>query len=162
MFHNRFRFRALLPLTHTLKAYTQGITYNAGPCLYHTPGLADPASLLQTLPELVTPLKGHSLSARICPPTLPAPSERFGRLKKLWKLLAYLQQWWWGKGVGGGHGLSALSTRRGGWLSVFSAYRGEGRRLSALFTFREGGWGGGKDFQLCLHTGVGATAFIFV
>ena len=33
---------------------------------------------LQTLPELVTPLKGHSLSPRSCPPTLSAPSERFG------------------------------------------------------------------------------------
>ena len=28
--------------------------------------------LLQTLPELVTPLKGHSLSPCSCPPTLPA------------------------------------------------------------------------------------------
>ena len=30
----------------------------------------------QTLPELVTPLKGHS-SPRSCPPTLSAPSGRF-------------------------------------------------------------------------------------
>ena len=41
-----------------------------------------PASLsgtvLQTLPELVAPLKGHSLSPRSCPLTLSAPSERFG------------------------------------------------------------------------------------
>ena len=78
--------------------------------------------------------------------------------------------------MGGGHGLSALSTRRGGWLSVFSAYRGEGRRLSALFTFREGGGGGGgqrfsalstyrsggNGFHLCLNKGVGAMAFSFV
>ena len=35
-------------------------------------------TFLQTLPELVTPLKGHSLSLRSCPPTRSAPSERFG------------------------------------------------------------------------------------
>ena len=33
-------------------------------------------TFLQTLPELVTPLKGHSLSPHGCPPTLSAPSER--------------------------------------------------------------------------------------
>ena len=33
---------------------------------------------LQTLPDLVTPLKGHSLSPRSCPPTRSAPSERYG------------------------------------------------------------------------------------
>ena len=37
-----------------------------------------PSTLLQTLPDLVTPLKGHSLSPRSCPPTRSAPSERFG------------------------------------------------------------------------------------
>ena len=35
-------------------------------------------TFLQTLPDLVTPLKGYSLSPRICPPTLSAPSEWFG------------------------------------------------------------------------------------
>ena len=30
------------------------------------------------LPDLVTPLKGHSLSPRSCPPTRSASSERFG------------------------------------------------------------------------------------
>ena len=35
-------------------------------------------TFLQILPELVTPLKGHSLSPRSCPPTLSAPSERSG------------------------------------------------------------------------------------
>ena len=35
-------------------------------------------SFLQTLPDSVTPLKGHSLSPRNCPPTRSAPSERFG------------------------------------------------------------------------------------
>ena len=35
-------------------------------------------AFLQTLPDLVTPLKGHSLSARSCPATRSAPSERFG------------------------------------------------------------------------------------
>ena len=32
----------------------------------------------QSLPDLVTPLKGHSLSPRSCPATRSAPSERFG------------------------------------------------------------------------------------
>ena len=35
-------------------------------------------TFLQTLPDLVTPLKGHSESPRSCPPTRSAPSERFG------------------------------------------------------------------------------------
>ena len=35
-------------------------------------------TFLQTLPDLVTPLKGHSLSPRSCPPTRSPPSERFG------------------------------------------------------------------------------------
>ena len=35
-------------------------------------------TFLQTLPDLVTPLKGHSLSPRSCSPTRSAPSERFG------------------------------------------------------------------------------------
>ena len=33
-------------------------------------------TFLQTLPDLVTPLKGHSLSPRSCPATRSAPSER--------------------------------------------------------------------------------------
>ena len=35
-------------------------------------------TFLQTLPDLVTPLKGHSLLPRSCLPTRSAPSERFG------------------------------------------------------------------------------------
>ena len=35
-------------------------------------------TFLQTLPDLVKPLKGHSLSPRSCPATRSAPSERFG------------------------------------------------------------------------------------
>ena len=35
-------------------------------------------TFLQTVPDLVTPLKGHSLSPRSCPATRSAPSERFG------------------------------------------------------------------------------------
>ena len=35
-------------------------------------------TFLQTLPDLVTPLKGHSLSPRSYPPTRSAHSERFG------------------------------------------------------------------------------------
>ena len=34
-------------------------------------------TFLQTLPDLVTPLKGHSLSLCSCPPTWSAPSKRF-------------------------------------------------------------------------------------
>ena len=52
------------------------------PTLTHTSRHTLRASLsgtyLQTLPDLVTPLKGHSLSPRCCPPTRSAPSERFG------------------------------------------------------------------------------------
>ena len=47
-----------------------------------TPNPTLPASLSgsfpQTLPDLDTPLKGHSLSPRSCPPTWSAPSEKFG------------------------------------------------------------------------------------
>ena len=47
-----------------------------------TAGLTLRASLsgtfLQTLPDLVMPLKGHSLSPRRCPATRSSPSERFG------------------------------------------------------------------------------------
>ena len=35
-------------------------------------------TFLRTLPELLTPLKGHSLSPCSCPPMWSAPSERFG------------------------------------------------------------------------------------
>ena len=34
-------------------------------------------TFFQTLPDLVTPLKGHSLSPRSCPPARSAPSERY-------------------------------------------------------------------------------------
>ena len=36
------------------------------------------STFLQTLPYLVTPLKGHSLSPHSCPAMQSAPSERFG------------------------------------------------------------------------------------
>ena len=47
-------------------------------CMAHTPTLRAPLSgtLLLTLPDLVTPLKGHSLSPRSCPATRLAPSEK--------------------------------------------------------------------------------------
>ena len=44
----------------------------------HLPPTSASRTFLQTLPELVTSLKGHSLSPRSCPPSLSAPSERFG------------------------------------------------------------------------------------
>ena len=45
-----------------------------------SPTLRAPLSgtFLQTLPDLVMPLKGHSLSPRSCPATRSTPSERFG------------------------------------------------------------------------------------
>ena len=50
--------------------------------LLHRAGTTLRASLsgtfLRTLPDLVTPLKEHSLSPRSCPATRSAPSERFG------------------------------------------------------------------------------------
>ena len=46
-----------------------------------TPRVSLSGTFLQTLPELVTPLKGHSLSPRSCPPRLSAPSEGFGTNK---------------------------------------------------------------------------------
>ena len=63
---------------------------SAGPCLLTGPMhvgqcTADctlraslSCTFLQTLPYLVTPLRGHSLSPRSCPSTRSAPSERFG------------------------------------------------------------------------------------
>ena len=47
---------------------------------YIGPTLRAPLSgtFLQTLPDLVTPLKRHSLSPRSCPATRSAASERFG------------------------------------------------------------------------------------
>ena len=44
----------------------------------HTLRASLSGTLLQTLPDLVTPLKGYSLSLRSCPATRSAPSERFG------------------------------------------------------------------------------------
>ena len=44
------------------------------PTLHASPS----GTFLLTLPELVTPLKGNTLSLRICPPTRSAPCERFG------------------------------------------------------------------------------------
>ena len=43
----------------------------------HTPSIAF-GTFLQTLPDLVAPLKGHSLSPRSCTPTWSAPSEMSG------------------------------------------------------------------------------------
>ena len=42
----------------------------------HSASLSD--TFLQTLLDLVTPLKGQSLSPRSCPPMRSVPSERFG------------------------------------------------------------------------------------
>ena len=47
-------------------------------CMYATLQASISGTFLQTLPDLVMPLKGHSLSPRSCPPTQSVPSERFG------------------------------------------------------------------------------------
>ena len=72
------------------ECFSSGVTYFlaelAGRCRKAMPGvwcrltLRAPLSgtFLQTLPDLVTLLKGHSLSPRSCPPTRSAPPERFG------------------------------------------------------------------------------------
>ena len=44
----------------------------------HTLRASLSGTFLQTLPELVTPLKGHSLSPRSCLPTRSVLSERSG------------------------------------------------------------------------------------
>ena len=46
-------------------------------CVHHTLRASLSGTFLQALPDLVTPLKGHSLSPRSCPATRSAPSERF-------------------------------------------------------------------------------------
>ena len=43
------------------------------------------STFLQTLSELVTPLKGHSLSPRSCPPKLSSPFWRVWVLIRLWQ-----------------------------------------------------------------------------
>ena len=55
-------------LTRCHSQYRYSVTLRAPPS----------GTFLQTLPDLVTPLKGHSLSPRCCPATRSAPSERFG------------------------------------------------------------------------------------
>ena len=55
-----------------------GVSFIATNKVYTTLRASLSGTFLQTLPDLVTPLKGHSLSPRSCPPTRSAPSERFG------------------------------------------------------------------------------------
>ena len=54
---------------------TQHLTYHTHPTTLRA---SLSGTFLQILPDLVTPLKGHSLSPRSCPPTRSAHSERFG------------------------------------------------------------------------------------
>ena len=64
--------------------------------LNHHPEHSFPAPSSKTQPELVTPLKGHSLPLRICPPTLSVPSKRFGviiRLLEQDSVQACMQTW---------------------------------------------------------------------
>ena len=52
--------------------------FSVAETIRHTLRASLSGTFLPTLPDLVTPLKGHSLSPRSCPPTRSAPSERFG------------------------------------------------------------------------------------
>ena len=54
-----------------------GVEVERRHCTDHTLRVSLSGTFLQTLPDLVTPLKGHSLSPHSCPPTRSAPSERF-------------------------------------------------------------------------------------
>ena len=64
---------------------TLPITYNNMRLVFGTEFLREGCTLraslsgtfLQTLPELVTPVKTHSLFPRSCPPTVSAPSGKF-------------------------------------------------------------------------------------
>ena len=56
----------------------QGVPFITTNKVYTTLRASLSGTFLQTLPDLVTPLKGRSLSPRSCPPTRSAPSERFG------------------------------------------------------------------------------------
>ena len=73
----------LIKVEYKKKQWTETITPKKNyiyKCVMANATLRAPLSgtFLQTLPDLVTPLKGHSLSPRSCPATRSAPSERFG------------------------------------------------------------------------------------
>ena len=71
--------RRLHNTTELLTKVAEIYLYITLPSVWQTHTLWAPLSgtFLQTLPDLVTPLKGYSLSPRSCPPTRSAPSERF-------------------------------------------------------------------------------------
>ena len=71
--------RRLHNTTELLTKVAEIYLYITLPSVWQTHTLRAPLSgtFLQTLPDLVTPLKGYSLSPRSCPPTRSAPSERF-------------------------------------------------------------------------------------
>ena len=71
--------RRLHNTTELLTKVAEIYLYITLPSVWQTHTLRAPLSgtFLQTLPDLVTPLKGYSLSPRSCPVTRSAPSERF-------------------------------------------------------------------------------------
>ena len=75
------RLGPALPRVNTVQPFSVRAS-DTGATAIVIPWLSLRASLsgtfLQTLPDLVTPLNGHSLSSRSCPPTRSAPSERSG------------------------------------------------------------------------------------
>ena len=66
-------------LVRTHRLHSQSPDCESRHGAYHRGTLRTPLSapFLQTLPDLVTPLKGHTLSPRSCPATRSAPSDRF-------------------------------------------------------------------------------------
>ena len=75
------------PISSRHHVYTSVRSYHIGVTLQlpstrftliHTLRARLSGTFLQTLTDLGTPLMGHSLSPRSCPPTRSAPSERFG------------------------------------------------------------------------------------
>ena len=68
-------------LTNLVQLYSGQLKEEEGEFLDSSafiPQVSHSGSFPQTLPELVTPLHGHSLSPSSCPPTCSEPSERFG------------------------------------------------------------------------------------
>ena len=76
----RHHIHSIWPANQATSPDSKRENETASPDTYGEPTLRASLSgtFLQTLPDLVTPLKGYSLSPRSCPATRSAPSEKFG------------------------------------------------------------------------------------
>ena len=74
----RFSYASEEALFISVQLSTDGVSAPRKVWVLITPRASLSGTLLQTLPDLVTPLKGYSLSPRCFPATRSAPSERFG------------------------------------------------------------------------------------